>query len=191
MAIHDPVDPSRFPPQPSTGRRWLVVSFHDLAPHTQRPCQELLLQLAELGVPRVSLLVVPPGPGVETILDRPFFLRWLRSLALEGHEIRVREGGEILAAAGVPALGPEPRLAAPTVVFSTRSALHRAISPLLARARFAAARRQPILRIAVHPDDLYEGRVRHALVAVVQRALADRAPATYGELALAAGPSQI
>jgi hypothetical protein len=191
MAIHNPVDPSRFPAAPAAGRRWLLVSFHDLAPHTQRPCQELLMQLAELGVPRASLLVVPPGPGVETILDRPFFLRWLRVLAAEGHEIRIREGVEILAAAGVPALGPEPRLAAPSVVFSTRNALHRAVSPLIARARFAAARRQPVLRIAVHPDDLYEGRVRHTLVAVVQRALAYREPVTFGELARAAGTSQI
>jgi hypothetical protein len=77
------------------------------------------------------------------------------------------------------------------VVFSTRNALHRAVSPLIARARFAAARRQPVLRIAVHPDDLYEGRVRHTLVAVVQRALADREPVTFGELARAAGTSQI
>ena len=191
MAIHNPVDPSRFPAAPSAGGRWLLVSFHGLAPHTQRPCQELLMQLAELGVPRASLLVVPPGPGVETILDRPFFLRWLRSLVAEGNEIRIREGAEILAAAGVPALGPEPRLAAPSVVFSTRNALHRAVSPLIARARFAAARRRPVLRIAVHPDDLYERRVRRTFVAVVQRALADREPATFGELARAAGTSQI
>ena len=191
MAIHNPVGPSRFPPEPSAGRRWLVVSFHDLAPHTQRPCQELLMQLAELGVPRVSLLVVPHG--VEAILQRPFFLRWLRSLAAEGHEIRVREGAEVLAAAGVPAVrdGAEPQPAAPTLAFSTRTALHRAVSPLVARARFAAARRQAVLRLTVHPDDLYERRVRHALVAVVQKALVDREPVTCGELARAVASSQI
>ncbi len=191
MAIHNPVGPSRFPPEPSVGGRWLVVSFLGLAPHTQRPCQELLMQLAELGVPRASLLVVPHG--AEAILQRPFFLRWLRSLAAEGHEIRVREGAEILAAAGVPAVrdGAEPLPAAPTLTFGTRTALHRAVSPLWAHARFAATRRQPILRIAVHPDDLYERRVRHAFVTIVQRALADRRPVTCGELARAVAPSQI
>jgi hypothetical protein len=189
MAIHNPVGPSRVPPEPSAGSRWLVVSFLGLAPHTQRPCQELLMQLAELGVPRASLLVAPHG--VEAILQRPFFLRWLRSLAVGGHEIRAREGAEILAAAGVPAVqdAAEPR--ALTLAFSTRTALHRAVSPLWAHARFAAARRQPVLRVAVHPDDLYERRVRHALVTIVQRALADRQPATDGELARAVGPSQI
>jgi predicted deacetylase len=191
MAIHNPVGPSRFPPAPSAGRRWLVVSFHGLAPHTQRPCQELLTQLAELGVPRATLLMAPHGRAVETILECPFFLRWLRSLAAAGHEIRMGQGSEILAAAGVPAQGPEPRLAAPTVAFSTRNALHRAVSPLIARARFAAARKQPVLRIAVHPNDLYERRVRHALVAILRGALVDRRPVTCGELAEAAAPSQI
>jgi hypothetical protein len=195
MAIHNPVGPSRFPPEPSAGRRWLVVSFHDLAPHTQRPCQELLMQLAELGVPRASLIVAAHGDAIESILERPFFLRWLRSLAAEGHEIQVREGAEVLAAAGVPAVlpacRPEPLTDGPTVTFSTRSFLHRAVSPLVARARFAAARRQAVLRVTVHPDDLYEQRVRHALVAVVQKALVDREPVTCGELARAVASSQI
>lgn len=264
MAIHSPL---AAPPVPN-GDRWLVVSFHGLAPHTQRPCQELLLQLAELGVPRASLLVVPRWHGMETILERPFFLRWLRSLAEEGHEVclhglthraeapprgpvsalvrriytagaagegefygigreqaeaRVREGLEIFAAAGLrtrgfvapgwllsPAgrevlrrrgfeytvtlrhfhlLGEDLRIPAPTVVFSTRSFLRRSLSPLIGRARFAASRRQPILRVSVHPQDLYEHGVRKALISVLQRALADREPVTYGELARAVTPS--
>src|SRR4051812_14749641 len=229
MAIHNPLGAA--PPSPS-GERWLVVSFHDLAPHTQRPCQELLMLLAELGIPRASLLAVPRWYGMETILERPFFLRWLRSLAEAGHEIclgelpgtgraeaeaRVREGVEILAAAGLPArglaapaglLGPaarealrrrgveyavtlrhldllreDARIAAPTVAFSTRSFLRRSLSPLIGRARFAASRRQPVLRVAVHPQDLYEPGVRRALVSVLRRALEDREPVTCGELA--------
>jgi uncharacterized protein len=261
MAIHSPL---AAPPAPAGGR-WLVVSFHGLAPHTQRPCQEFLLQLAELGVPRASLLVVPRWHGMETILERPFFLRWLRSLAEAGHEIclhglthraeapppgpvsalirrvyaagegefygigreqaeaRVREGLEILAAAGLRArgfvapawllspagrevlrrldfdytvtprhldlLGEGLRVAAPTVVFSTRGFLRRSVSPLVGRARFAATRRQPILRVSVHPQDLYEHGVRRALISVLQRALADREPRTYGELARIVRPS--
>jgi len=198
MAIHSPL--GSVPAAPA-GERRLVVSFHDLAPHTQRPCQELLMLLAELGIPRASLFVVPRWDGVETILDRPFFLRWLRSLAEAGHEIclragqaeaRVREEMEILAAAGLPARGLAPPawlLTAPTVAFSTRGFLGRSLSPLVGRARFAASRRQPILRVSVHPQDLYERGVRRALVSVLRRALADREPVTYGELAQLVRPS--
>jgi predicted deacetylase len=262
MAIHSPLGSA---PATPAGERWLVVSFHDLAPHTQRPCQELLMLLADLGVPRASLLVVPRWHGMETILERPFFLRWLRSLAEAGHEIclhglthraetpprspvpalvgrvhtagegelyglgreqaetRIREGMEILAAAGLAARGfiapawllspaarevlcrrdfeytatlrhldllrEDVRVAAPTVVFSTRSFLGRSLSPLVGRARFAASRRQPVLRVAVHPQDLYERGVRRALVSVLRRALADREPVTYGELARIVTPS--
>jgi predicted deacetylase len=236
MAIHSPSGPSVSVPVPPPGNRWLVVSFHGLAPHTQRPCQELLMLLAELGVPRASLLVVPSWHGVGSILDRPFFLRWLRSLAEEGHEVclageeelaedRVTEGEKILGEAGLPARGlitpvrrlspaarealrghgfeytitprhlhllrEDVRLEAPTVAFSTRSFLRRALSPLVGRARFAASRRQPILRVSAHPEDLYEHRVRLALVSVLQRALADREPVTCGELARAAAPSHV
>jgi uncharacterized protein len=262
MAIHSPLGSA---PAAPDGERRLVVSFHDLAPHTQRPCQELLMLLADLGIPRASLLVVPRWYGMETILERPFFLRWLRSLAEEGHEIclhglthraetlprgpvsalvgrvytagegelygvgreqaeaRIREGMEILAAAGLPYRGfiapawllspaarevlrrrdfeytatlrhldllrEDVRIPAPTVVFSTRSFLRRSLSPLVGRARFAASRRQPVLRVSVHPEDLYERGVRRALVSVLRRALADREPVTYGELARIVTPS--
>jgi len=234
MAIHSPL--GSVPAAPA-GERRLVVSFHDLAPHTQRPCQELLMLLAELGVPRASLLVVPRWQGLETILERPFFLRWLRSLAEAGHEIclgelpgagreaeeRIGEDMEILAAAGFPPRGfvapawllspaarevlrrrdfeytvtlrhldllrEDLRVTAPTVAFSTRGFLRRSLSPLVGRARFAASRRQPILRVSVHPQDLYERGVRRALVSVLRRALADREPVTYGELARLVRPS--
>lgn len=267
MAIHSPAGPHLSEPVSPPGDRRLVVSFHDLAPHTQRPCQELLMLLAELGIPRASLLVVPRWHGVESILDRPFFLHWLRSLAEEGHEIclhglthradlvprglvstligrvytagegelygigrelaeaKVTEGERILAEAGLPVHGfvapawllspaarevlrghgfeytvtlrhvdllrDGARVKAPTVVFSTRSFLRRALSPLVGRACFAASRRHPVLRVSVHPGDLYEHRVRRALVSVLRQAIADREPVTYGELARAAVPSQV
>lgn len=198
MAIHSPLGSV---PAAPPGERWLVVSFHGLAPHTQRPCQELLMLLAELGVPRASLVVTPRWDGLETILDRPFFLRWLRSLAEAGHEIclrpgqseeRVREEMELLAAAGLPARAPVPPawlLAAPRVAFSTRGFLRRSLSPLAGRLRFAASRRRPILRVEVHPQDLYERGVRRALISVLRRALEDREPVTCGELARTITPS--
>jgi hypothetical protein len=69
------------------------------------------------------------------------------------------------------------------VAFSTRSLWRRMISPAVGRIRFAARRRAPILRISVHPGDLYEPGVRRALVAILREALSDRTPVTYGELA--------
>jgi predicted deacetylase len=226
---------------PSPGGRWLVVSFHDLAPHSQRPCQELLLQLAELGVPRASLLVVPRWHEMESIRDRPFFHRWLLSLTAAGHEVclhglthraargefrridgeraevKVQEGAELLSGLGCPARGFVPpgwrlspaarevlrrrgfvytatlrhldllqenrRIAAPAVAFDARNIWRRVVSPLVGRLRFAASRQAPILRIAVHPGDLYEPAIRRTLVALLRESLADRVPVTYGELA--------
>lgn len=243
---------------PAAAGRWLVLSFHDLAPHTQRPCQELLLQTERLGIPRISLLVVPRWYGVESIEDRPFFVRWLQALAQEGHEIclhglthrvdelprdpvgswmarvymagegefyrigkaraeeKVREGLARLAALGLPVQGfvapswllsrqarevllrrgfaytvsqsrldllrDNRRIAAPTVVFSTRSLVCRAASRAWACLRFKLSREAPILRISVHPGDLFNPALRSTLLRLIERALEDRAPVTYGEL---------
>ncbi len=155
-------------PPVTGGSRFLVVSFHGLAPHTQQPCQELLLQLTALGVPRVSLLVAPCRQGVRGIEECPSFVRWLASLAEAGHEVCFQGN---------------PRMAVPVVSFSVDSAWHRMTSPLMGRLCFKAARKAPILRIDVHPDDLYERGVRRTLVALLRKALRDRTPATYGELA--------
>ncbi len=239
--IRSPLEtpPAATPPLPDG--RWLVVSFHDLAPHSQRPCQELIAQLAELGVERASLLVVPRWHDLESIEERPFFRHWLLSLAEAGHEIclhglthraargefhgidrgraevKVREGAGLLSDLGCPARGFVPprwrlsaearevlrlrgfgyavtlrhldllqedrRVAAPVVAFDARNLWHRVVSPLAGRLRFAASRQAPILRIAVHPGDLYEPAVRRTLVALLREALADRVPVTYGELA--------
>jgi hypothetical protein len=86
---------------------------------------------------------------------------------------------------------PRRRIAAPAVVFDARNLWRRRVSPLVGRLRFAASRQAPILRIAVHPDDLYEPAVRRTLVALLREALADRIPMTYGDLAgqLVKGPA--
>jgi predicted deacetylase len=67
--------------------RTLAVSFCDLAPCSQRACQEFLSQLARAGVPRATLLLVPRWHGVEAVAERPYFARFVRSLAEAGHEI--------------------------------------------------------------------------------------------------------
>lgn len=79
-----PPSPRRIEPE---GGPFLVVCFDDVAPHNQRACQEFLPQLAHAGVERVSLLLVPRWHGVESVVDRPYFGRWVRSLAETGHEI--------------------------------------------------------------------------------------------------------
>ncbi|HEX4961322.1 MAG TPA: DUF2334 domain-containing protein [Thermoanaerobaculia bacterium] len=239
--IRSPLSPPPSASAPPEGGRWLVVSFHDLAPHSQRPCQELIDQLAELGIARSSLLVVPRWHDMESVLERPFFRRWLLSLADAGHEIclhglthrapggefhgigreraeaKVREGAALLCGLGCPARGFVPprwrlspaarevlrqrgfdysvtrhhldllqadrRIPAPVVAFDARNAWRRLVSPLFGRLRFAASRQAAILRVAVHPGDIYEPAVRRTLVALLRESLADRVPATYGELA--------
>lgn len=64
-----------------------VVSFHDLAPHTQDICEEVLRSLKEWGVDRCSLLVVPKWHDGQTIDQHPEFLNWIRERRDEGHEI--------------------------------------------------------------------------------------------------------
>ncbi len=68
-------------------RRTLAVSFCDLAPCSQRACQEFLAQLEKAGVPRATLLLVPRWHGVEAIALRPYFARFVRACAEAGHEI--------------------------------------------------------------------------------------------------------
>lgn len=56
----------------------LVVSFHDLHPGSMDCCVRFLNRLKSLGIPRVSLLVVPNWYGREPIIDHPEFCAWLR-----------------------------------------------------------------------------------------------------------------
>ena len=83
-----PAIPRPEPPAPHRdtpdGGPFLVVCFGNLASHTQRACQEFLPQLAQAGVPRISLMLMPRCPKVEPL---PYFGRWVRSLAEAGHEI--------------------------------------------------------------------------------------------------------
>lgn len=64
-----------------------VVSFHDLAPHCQEVCQDVLNQLAAIGIHRATLLVTPKWHDGESIDRRPDFLDWLRERESQGHEV--------------------------------------------------------------------------------------------------------
>ncbi len=65
----------------------LVVSLHDVSPLTRPACTAILSELASLGVPQTSLLVVPNHHHRSPMLEDADFGSWLRALATAGHEI--------------------------------------------------------------------------------------------------------
>jgi predicted deacetylase len=65
----------------------LVVSIHDIAPETRGVVEEILTQLGRKGVRVSSLLVIPQYHHRKSISDDPDFLKWLRTLQEQGHEI--------------------------------------------------------------------------------------------------------
>lgn len=68
-------------------QRALVVSLHDVSPHTHAACAAILEKLAALGVPRTSLLVIPDHHHRGHILADASFRTWLQAQAGAGHEI--------------------------------------------------------------------------------------------------------
>jgi hypothetical protein len=77
------------PEAAAPGGPFLVVCFAGVAPHSQRACEEFLPQLVQAGVGRLSLLLLPEGCSAAAV-ERPYFHRWVRSLAAAGHEICVQ-----------------------------------------------------------------------------------------------------
>ncbi len=67
--------------------RALVVSLHDVSPQTRGQCAEILAELAALGVPRCSLLVIPDHHGRGHFLAEAECAWWLRAQAAAGHEL--------------------------------------------------------------------------------------------------------
>ena len=67
--------------------RALVVSLHDVSPHTRAECAAILEQLRALGVPHASLLVIPDHHHKGHMLADAAFAAWLREQAAAGHEI--------------------------------------------------------------------------------------------------------
>lgn len=70
-----------------SGEKYLVVSFHDLAPPCQDLCNEFIETLRGLGIPRVSLLVVPKWHDGPWMTRDSRFTDWLLTQAEAGHEI--------------------------------------------------------------------------------------------------------
>jgi hypothetical protein len=65
----------------------LVVSIHDIAPENREVIGTIIAQLGRLGVRVSSLLVVPHYHHRKAVSDDPEFLKWLRSLEQQGHEV--------------------------------------------------------------------------------------------------------
>ncbi len=69
--------------------RQLIVSFHDLHPGSRAQCERFLAMMRELGVTRITLLVVPRWHGALPCDEDREFVAWLRDRAAEGHEINL------------------------------------------------------------------------------------------------------
>src|SRR3981081_425154 len=64
----------------------LVVSLADVSPLTQPVSTRILAELADLGIKRTSLLVVPNHHRRAPIRDDAGFQAWLSGLVSKGHE---------------------------------------------------------------------------------------------------------
>ncbi|HEX8313261.1 MAG TPA: polysaccharide deacetylase family protein [Chthoniobacteraceae bacterium] len=67
--------------------RSLVISLHDVSPHTQRDSAEILARLSHLGVVVRSLLIIPDHHRRGHFLQDDAFCRWLQERAAAGDEI--------------------------------------------------------------------------------------------------------
>ncbi len=70
-----------------TPRPALIVSIHDVSPLTRVTVEEMLADLAAIGIGRTSLLVIPDHHHRAMIGEDPAFCAWLREVAGQGHEI--------------------------------------------------------------------------------------------------------
>ncbi len=67
--------------------KYLIVSFHDLARHSQQVCDNVLSDLRGIGVERASLLATPQWHGDECIDVSSGCLDWMIDRENEGYEI--------------------------------------------------------------------------------------------------------
>jgi uncharacterized protein len=65
----------------------VIVSVHDVAPATRPRCEQIIAELGRHGVDVCSLLVVPDYHHSGASMDDASFVRWLRNLEADGHEI--------------------------------------------------------------------------------------------------------
>jgi predicted deacetylase len=241
--------------------RSLVVSIHDVSPHTWRAVEEILADLASTGITRTSLLVVADHHHRGHFLAYPDFCEWLRARESEGHEAvihgyyhqRAARKGESLAdrfttrlytagegefydvgqyeaeslisraqadfeRAGLTASGfvapawllsdagfaavkaaglrhttrlrtfydlaNDTELPAQSLVYSTRAAWRRITSLAWNATLFRRLRRNPLMRLGIHPPDLQYENVWKQIRKLAIAALKDRKAMTYASLVI-------
>jgi len=239
--------------------RSLVVSIHDVSPHTWADVAEILADLAGIGVTRTSLLVVPDHHHRGHFLAYPDFCEWLREREAEGHEMVIhgyhhqRESrkeetlgdrfltklytageGEFydigayeaeslitraqadfrradLNAVGFVApawllsdaafevlkklglrhttrlrtfydFANEREIASQSLVYSTRAAWRRITSLAWNATLFRRLRRNPLMRLGIHPPDFKHPAVWQQIRKLTALALKDREATTYASL---------
>lgn len=74
------------PPEGEGAPFRLVVSLHDVAPHSREAYERFLKTARGLGVDRVSLLVVPDWHGRAPFHEDRAFVDWLRERSADGHD---------------------------------------------------------------------------------------------------------
>lgn len=67
--------------------KMLIVSLHDVSPHTWERSRRILQDLQTAGVGKVSLLVIPDHHHRGHFLNYPEFCEWLLEMEKLGHEI--------------------------------------------------------------------------------------------------------
>lgn len=70
-----------------TSRPALIVSIHDVSPLTRETVDGMLRDLAETGVKRTSLLVIPNHHHKAPLAEDPAFCEWLRDWQCNGQEV--------------------------------------------------------------------------------------------------------
>ncbi len=65
----------------------LVVSIHDVAPANIAPVRKILAELSPRGVAKTSVLVVPDYHHEGESMKNVEFVRWMRDLERDGHEV--------------------------------------------------------------------------------------------------------
>ncbi len=68
-------------------KKYLVVSLHDVTPHSEKIYRPFLTEMEELGLLTTTLLVVPNFHDEYPIAEYPEFLDWLRTMQNRNHEI--------------------------------------------------------------------------------------------------------
>jgi predicted deacetylase len=65
----------------------IVISLHDVSPLTEGRCRRIVQELEQMGVQKLSLLVIPDHHAKGRTVDAPALCEWLRQCAQNGHEI--------------------------------------------------------------------------------------------------------